>query len=88
MEDKNEETGEVGESEDSGEGDKSETTKVLEQQSKRIKELEAERDKKALEDAKKQMASSTEAGGVKEEPKKNEKQLAKEYIVENFEHLR
>ena len=63
-----EETEEEQPAEDTGEGDKSETTELIEQQSERIKELEAERDKRIMDDAKKQMRGTAE-GGAKE-PKK------------------
>ncbi|KKM65778.1 hypothetical protein LCGC14_1487860 [marine sediment metagenome] len=48
--------------EDSGDGDKSETTELIEQQNQRIKELETEKQQRAVEDAKKQLAGRAEAG--------------------------
>lgn len=54
---------------DAGEGDKSEATKIIEQQSERIKELEDERDKRIMDDAKKQMGGITEGGKQAEKPK-------------------
>lgn len=84
MED-NETKKEVGESEDTGEGDKPEETQIIEQQSKRIKELETERDKRIMDDAKKQMAGETEGGKPSEEPKKlTHAEASKEYIDKNF----
>lgn len=55
--------------EDTGEGDQPEATKIIEQQSERIKELEAERDKRIMDNAKKQMHGTAEAGKPSEEPK-------------------
>ena len=80
MED-NETQTEVKESEDTGERDKSSTTDVLEQQSKRIKELEKERDERILEDSKKQLAGTAEGGTEAEKPKEETPQ---EYIDKNF----
>ena len=56
--------------EDSGDGDKSETTELIEQQNKRIKELETEKQQRAIEDGKKQLSGRAEAGTVPEKPKK------------------
>ncbi|MCP6727543.1 MAG: hypothetical protein KJI69_06045 [Patescibacteria group bacterium] len=55
--------------EDTGEGDKSEATELIEQQSERIKELETERDKRIMDDAKKQMHGTAEGGQKAEKPK-------------------
>ena len=54
---------------DTGEGDQPEATKVIEQQSERIKELEAERDKRIMDDAKKQMHGTAEGGQPPTKPK-------------------
>jgi len=56
--------------EDSGDGDKSETTELIEQQNQRIKELETEKQQRAIDDGKKQLAGRAEAGSVPEKPKK------------------
>ena len=61
---------------DTGEGYKSEATKIIEQQSERIKELEAKRDKRIMDDAKKQMGGVTEGGKQAEKPKE---ETPKEY---------
>ena len=65
-EDKGKEQG----AEDTGEGDKPETIEILKQQNKRIKKLEKERDERIMEDAKKQMAGTTEGGQPAEKPAK------------------
>ena len=80
MED-NEDKTEVEESENTGDGDKPSTTEILEQQSKRIKELEKERDERILEDSKKQLAGTAEGGTEAEKPKEETPQ---EYIDKNF----
>ena len=77
----NEDKGEVEGTEDTGERDKSSTTDVLEQQSKRIKELEKERDERIIEDSKKQLAGTAEGGTEAEKPKE---ETSKEYIDKNF----
>ena len=81
MEENNETQTEVEESKDTGEGDKPSTTDVLEQQSKRIKELEKEREERVIEEAKKQLAGKAEGGKPEEEPKE---ETPKEYIDKNF----
>ena len=81
----NEDNGKVGESEDTGEGDKPEETKIIEQQSKRIKELEDERHKRIMDDAQKQMGGTTEGGKPAEEKKElTHAEASKEYIDKNF----
>ncbi len=62
--------------EDSGEGDKSETTELIEQQNQRIKELETEKQQRAIEDGKKQLAGRAEAGAPPAKPKE---ETPKEY---------
>lgn len=84
-----EDKGEEQKPEDTGEGDKPEATKVIEQQSERIKGLEKERDKRIMDDAKKQMHGTAEGGKPAEKPKEeNPKEKAAKYIKENFENLR
>jgi len=61
---------------DSGEGDKSETTEIIERQNKRIKELEAEKEQRAVDDAKKQLGGRAEAGATTPKPKE---ETPKEY---------
>ena len=80
MED-NEDKTEVEESENTGDGDKPSTTEILEQQSKRIKELEKEREERVIEEAKKQLAGTAEGGKPAEKPKE---ETPKEYIDKNF----
>lgn len=68
-EEKKEEVQEEPAAEDSGEGSKSETTEIIERQNKRIKELEEEKQQRAIEDSKKQLAGRAEAGQVPVKPK-------------------
>ena len=70
MVDEEETQGEESTTVDTGEGDKSETTELIEQQNQRIKELETEKQQRAIDDGKKQLAGRAEAGSVQEKPKK------------------
>ena len=82
---------EVGEEDSDGtedDGVESETAKILKIQSERIKELEKERDERALADAKKQLGGRAEAGGNVEKKEETPQEKAKLYIKENFEELR
>ena len=81
MEENNETQTEVEESKDTGEGDKPSTTDVLEQQSKRIKELEKEKEDRAIKDYKKELDGTAEGGKPAEEPKEETPQ---EYKDKNF----
>ena len=66
----NETKEEIGESEDTGEGDKPTATDTIERQSKRIEELEKAAEERAVADAKKQLGGDTEGGSKSTETKK------------------
>jgi len=75
----NEKQGEVEESEDSGEGDKSKLAIETEAANAAAERMENAKEELNAAEARKRLGGTTEAGNVKEEKKVDPKEKAKEY---------
>ncbi len=85
---KDEETGKVGESDDTGKGDKSQLAIETEAANAAAERMEQAKEELEAAEARTRLGGTTEAGGVKEEKVKTPLEEAKSYVKDNFEHLR